>query len=63
MIHTKQRSAPDGTPCFRGTIDYYGRLPYLWEIRFVGNLPPVDERDGLMNLLPSWKDFPRGDVQ
>ena len=62
MLRTKQRSAPDAPPCFCGTIDYYGRLPYLWEIRFVGKLPPVDERDELLALLPDCR-VQKGNLQ
>jgi len=29
---------------------------YYWQLERIGELPPQDQRDGLLGLLPSWRD-------
>ncbi|HUU97558.1 MAG TPA: hypothetical protein VM487_17620 [Phycisphaerae bacterium] len=56
---------PQGRSCIGlvGWVAYYGRVPICWYVEPIGALPPVDQRDELLALLPSWKDLPVGETE
>ena len=51
---TTRRASRDhaGPPVFCGVISYFGRIPCSWQIKFISELPAIDERDELLAMLP-----------